>query len=71
MEEEDFDGDNLANLVVTRTGDYSEDLTVNYLVSGTAKKTDYLPLSGSVLIPVAKLRVRSLFKLLRIKMLRG
>ena len=55
MEEEDFDGDNLANLVVTRTGDYSEDLTVNYLVSGTAKKTDYRPLSGSVLIPAGEI----------------
>ena len=37
MEEEDFEGDNLANLVVTRTGDYSSDLTVNYLVSGTQR----------------------------------
>ena len=51
MEEEDFEGDNLAKLVVTRIGDHSTDLTVNYLVSGTAKKTDYRPLSGSVLIP--------------------
>ena len=55
MEEEDFEGDNLANLVVTRTGDYSSDLTVNYLVSGTAKKTDYRPLSGSVLIPAGEI----------------
>ena len=51
MEEEENDGDNRARLLVSRTGDHSGDLTVNYLVSGSANKgLDYEPLSGSVVI---------------------
>ena len=39
-------------MLVYRSGDHSEDLTVNYLVSGSASKgLDYEPLSGSVVIP--------------------
>lgn len=41
-------------LIVTRTGDASADLTVNYQVKGTAAKTQYEPLSGTVVIPAGK-----------------
>ena len=52
MEEEENDGDKRARLLGSRTGDHSGDLTVNYLVSGSASKgLDYEPLSGSVVIP--------------------
>ena len=52
MEDGEDNGDDRARLLVSRTGDYSEDLMVNYLVSGSASKgLDYEPLSGSVLIP--------------------
>ncbi|SVC01874.1 uncharacterized protein METZ01_LOCUS254728, partial [marine metagenome] len=51
MEEEENAGDNRARLLVSRTGDHYGELTVNYLVSGSASKgLDYEPLSGSVVI---------------------
>ncbi len=46
------DGSSTGSFVVTRTGNVSADLTVNFVVSGTATRTnDYEPFGPSVVIP--------------------
>lgn len=46
------DGSTTGSFVVTRTGNVSADLTVNFIVSGTATRTnDYLQFGTSVIIP--------------------
>jgi uncharacterized protein (DUF1800 family) len=48
----DTSGGNTGTFTVTRTGDTSQSLTVNYAVSGTAVNgIDYAPLAGSLTIP--------------------
>jgi len=45
-------GSSSARLVVSRSGDISRDLAVNYLVTGTATSgRDYDPLPGTMSIP--------------------
>src|SRR5262249_28540103 len=45
------DGSALGEFIIVRTGSLSSDLTVNFLVGGTAPDSDFVPLADFVVIP--------------------